>query len=147
MRLDPMLWVQGNPFAEELWAHFGLSGGGFNFHNLWYEMGVDLGYLGILMSLLTVLIVSARAVRWAVRAPSAESFFSRVCNDDRYAVFFGSGNIFPIFLFHRSSSLRQDTTRNADRIKSARPRVALSATLPLPIIILSKDDANNVWWQ
>ncbi len=69
-------WVQGNPYAEQLWAHFQLTGrGGFNFHNLWFDMGIQLGYLGIAISLVTVLIVSARVFRWVVRAPSAESLF------------------------------------------------------------------------
>ena len=83
MQQNPLLgmgygafWVQGNPYAEQLWAHFQLTGrGGFNFHNLWFDMGVQLGYLGIAISLVTVLIVSARVFRWVVRTPSAESLF------------------------------------------------------------------------
>ena len=69
-------WFQGNPYAEEIWREFGLiDRGGFNFHNLWYEQGVQLGYIGIAVALLTLLIVSFRVTRWTVRFPTAESFF------------------------------------------------------------------------
>jgi exopolysaccharide production protein ExoQ len=69
-------WFQGNPYAEEIWQHFGLiDRGGFNFHDLWYEQGVQLGFLGIATALLTLLVVSFRAVRWTLRFPTAESFF------------------------------------------------------------------------
>jgi exopolysaccharide production protein ExoQ len=125
-------WVQGNPYAEELWAHFGLSAGGFHFHNLWYEMGVDLGYPGIVIALLTVLIVSARAVRWVVRAPSAESFFFLAFVMTIGLRSFLEVDIFSHFsLFSLIFIAAGYYARNADRIKSARPRIALSATLPL----------------
>jgi exopolysaccharide production protein ExoQ len=69
-------WFQGNPYAEGVWRHFGLvDRGGFNFHSLWYEQGVQLGYIGITVTLLTLLIVSFRVTRWAVRFPTAEGFF------------------------------------------------------------------------
>jgi exopolysaccharide production protein ExoQ len=125
-------WVQGNPYAEELWAHFGLTAGGFHFHNLWYEMGVDLGYPGIVIALLTVLIVSARAVRWVVRTPSAEGFFFLA-----FVMTIGLRSFLEVDIFSHFSlpSLifiaAGYYARNADRIKSARPRIALSATLPL----------------
>jgi exopolysaccharide production protein ExoQ len=83
IRFNPLLgtgfgafWVQGNPYAEEIWAHFELTGrGGFNFHNQWYDVGVALGYFGLAVAFLTVLVVSVRALRWIIRNPSAESFF------------------------------------------------------------------------
>ena len=69
-------WVQGNPYAEEIWQHFNLiNRGGFSFHNVWYQQGVDLGYLGITAALLTLLIVSFRTARWTVLFPTAESLF------------------------------------------------------------------------
>jgi exopolysaccharide production protein ExoQ len=69
-------WFQGNPYAEEIWQHFGLIiRGGFNFHNLWYEEGVQLGFVGVFITLLSLLIVSFRAASWVVRFPTAESFF------------------------------------------------------------------------
>jgi exopolysaccharide production protein ExoQ len=83
MRESPLLgtgyggfWFQGNPYAEELWSHFGLPGrGGFNFHNLWYEMGVQLGYVGIASAFVTLLVASIRVIRWVLRNPSAEAMF------------------------------------------------------------------------
>jgi exopolysaccharide production protein ExoQ len=125
-------WVHGNPYAEELWAHFGLTGGGFHFHNLWYEMGVDLGYPGIVIALLTLLIVSARAVRWVVRTPSAEGFFFLA-----FVMTIGLRSFLEVDGFSHFSLptiiliAAGYYARNADRIKSARPRIALSATLPL----------------
>jgi exopolysaccharide production protein ExoQ len=69
-------WVQGNPYAEDIWAHFQVIGrGGFNFHNQWYDMGVSLGYVGVGVALLTVLVVNIRVFWWMVRNPSPESFF------------------------------------------------------------------------
>jgi exopolysaccharide production protein ExoQ len=81
--LNPLLgtgygafWVQGNPYAEEIWAHFQVTGrGGFNFHNQWYDIGVALGYFGLAVAFLTVLTVSVRTLRWVIRYPSAESYF------------------------------------------------------------------------
>ena len=69
-------WVQGNPYAEEIWAHFQVTGrSGFNFHNQWYDIGVSLGYVGLFVGLLTVLTVTIRTLRWVVRDPSPESCF------------------------------------------------------------------------
>ena len=127
-------WVQGNPYAEELWAHFGLTGGGsgFHFHNLWYQLGVELGYPGILIALLTVLIVSARTVRWVVRTPSAEGFFFLA-----FVMTVGLRSFLEVDVFYHFSLstiiliAAGYYARNADRIKSGRPRIALSATLPL----------------
>ena len=69
-------WVQGNPYAEEIWAHFQNTGrSGFNFHNQWYDMVIAVGYVGLSVALFIVLIVNIRTVWWIVRNPSAESYF------------------------------------------------------------------------
>jgi exopolysaccharide production protein ExoQ len=83
MRESPLIgtgyggfWFQGNPYAEELWSHFGIGGrGGFNFHNLWYEMGVQLGYVGIASAFVTLLVASIRVIRWVLHHPNAEAMF------------------------------------------------------------------------
>jgi exopolysaccharide production protein ExoQ len=83
IRQNPLLgtgygafWVQGNPYAEEIWAHFQVTGrGGFNFHNQWYDLGVQLGYVGQAVAFLTILTVSVRTFRWIIRNPSPESLF------------------------------------------------------------------------
>jgi exopolysaccharide production protein ExoQ len=68
-------WVQGNPYAEELWARFAPGRSGYHFHNLWYESGVELGYVGLAVVLATVLLTTLQVWRWAVRSPSVESCF------------------------------------------------------------------------
>jgi exopolysaccharide production protein ExoQ len=69
-------WVQGNPYAEEIWRYFDITGrAGFNFHNQWYDIGIQLGYVGLSVALLILLTVSIRTFRWIIRDPSAESFF------------------------------------------------------------------------
>jgi exopolysaccharide production protein ExoQ len=68
-------WVQGNPYAEELWARFAPNRSGYHFHNLWYESGVELGYTGLAIVLATVLLTALQVWRWATRAPSVESCF------------------------------------------------------------------------
>ena len=70
-------WVQGNPYAEEIWAAFQNTGRmGFNFHNQWYDIGVSLGYLGLFAGLVTLLAVAVRTLRWIISNPNPESFFS-----------------------------------------------------------------------
>jgi exopolysaccharide production protein ExoQ len=69
-------WVQGNPYAEEIWAAFQNTGRmGFNFHNQWYDIGVSLGYLGLFAGLVTLLTVSVRTLRWIISNPNPESYF------------------------------------------------------------------------
>jgi exopolysaccharide production protein ExoQ len=81
--LNPLLgtgfqafWVQGNPYAEEIWSHFDIVGrGGFHFHNLWYESKVELGLFGLTVAVLTVATVTLQSIRWVVRLPDAFSCF------------------------------------------------------------------------
>jgi exopolysaccharide production protein ExoQ len=69
-------WIQGNPYAEALWKHFQITGRtGFNFHNLWYEMGVQFGYAGLLLVFFIVSGTTISVLRWALRASSTESCF------------------------------------------------------------------------
>ena len=69
-------WVVGNPYAEEIWREMGFGRPlGIHFHNQWYEITVQLGYVGLALALLTFLIVLIEVARWAVRAPSPESCF------------------------------------------------------------------------
>ena len=68
-------WVEGNPYAEELWARFQPGRSGYNFHNLWYETGVQFGYVGLALVFWIVARTSAMALRWALRTLSVESCF------------------------------------------------------------------------
>lgn len=57
-------WVVGNPPAEELWeASFERSGAGFNFHNMYLNTAVELGYVGLTLFVVTLLWTAARLVR------------------------------------------------------------------------------------
>jgi len=64
-------WRIGNPPAEELWA-FALeeSGAGFNFHNLYLHIAVDLGYIGMGLVILTIFWMAIRLCKALILAPS-----------------------------------------------------------------------------
>ena len=69
-------WVEGNRAAERLWASFYIyNRGGFHFHNLWLEIGVELGVLGILIAALSTLVILFSVVQWVLRDPQPESCF------------------------------------------------------------------------
>jgi exopolysaccharide production protein ExoQ len=69
-------WVEGNREAERFWAYFYIYNHvGFHFHDLWLEMGVELGLIGILIAVVTTLIVFLSVIRWALRDPGPESCF------------------------------------------------------------------------
>jgi exopolysaccharide production protein ExoQ len=68
-------WQQGNPYAEDLWRRFQPGRSGYHFHNLWYQSGVDLGYIGLGLALVTVAITAIEVMRWVVRSPSPASCF------------------------------------------------------------------------
>jgi exopolysaccharide production protein ExoQ len=68
-------WQHGNPYAEDLWSRFQPGRSGIHFHNLWYESGVELGYIGLGLALLTVGITAIEVMRWVVRSPSPASCF------------------------------------------------------------------------
>jgi exopolysaccharide production protein ExoQ len=68
-------WQHGNPYAEDLWRQFQPGRAGYHFHNLWYQSGVDLGYIGLGLAFLTVGITAIEVMRWVVRSPSPASCF------------------------------------------------------------------------
>ena len=68
-------WQHGNPYAEDLWSRFDPSRAGYHFHNLWYQTGVDLGYIGLGLALATVAITAFEVLRWVVRSPIPASCF------------------------------------------------------------------------
>jgi exopolysaccharide production protein ExoQ len=68
-------WQQGNPYAEDLWRRFQPGRAGYNFHNLWYQSAVDLGYIGLSLAILTVAITAIEVMRWVLRSPSPTSCF------------------------------------------------------------------------
>ncbi len=68
-------WVFGNPFAEEIWRRFQPGRSGFNFHNIWYEMGVQFGYVGWALMIWLVLSANFQVIRWVTRAPTMTNCF------------------------------------------------------------------------
>jgi exopolysaccharide production protein ExoQ len=69
-------WVEGNRAAERFWALFGIyTRTGFHFHNLWLEIGVELGVPGILIAALTTFVIFFKVLQWVLRDPRPESCF------------------------------------------------------------------------
>lgn len=69
-------WVEGNPEAIRFWDMFFInSRTGFHFHDLWLEIGVELGLIGIFIAAATVIAVVFNVWRWALRDPGPESCF------------------------------------------------------------------------
>jgi exopolysaccharide production protein ExoQ len=69
-------WVEGNRAAERFWAFFLIyTRTGFHFHNLWLEMGVELGITGIVIAAATTLVVVFNVFWWVLNDPTPESCF------------------------------------------------------------------------
>lgn len=69
-------WVEGNTEAIRFWEMFYIYGhAGFHFHDLWLEIGVELGLIGLFIAALTAIIVVFNVWRWALRDPGPESCF------------------------------------------------------------------------
>jgi exopolysaccharide production protein ExoQ len=69
-------WVEGNADAIRFWEMFYIYGhAGFHFHDLWLEIGVELGLIGIFIAAATAIIVVFSVWRWALRDPRPESCF------------------------------------------------------------------------
>lgn len=63
-------WRQGNVDAEGLWRWAGIaSRQGFNFHNQFIEMRVDLGWVGVTLLALMCGIITAAAMMRQIAAP------------------------------------------------------------------------------
>lgn len=70
-------WRIGNPEAEELWfiSHVA-SGSGFNFHNLYLNIAVDLGYVGLICLSSLLLSIAARLVLTIMATPRPYQYFA-----------------------------------------------------------------------
>lgn len=69
-------WVPSNPYVYAIWREQGLDWRpGLHFHNQWYEITIELGYVGLAFTLIPFLIALFEVARWAIRAPSPESCF------------------------------------------------------------------------
>ena len=69
-------WVEGNSEAIRFWEAFYINSHyGFHFHDLWLEMGVELGVIGILIAAAPTLVVLFSVWRWVLLDPGPESCF------------------------------------------------------------------------
>jgi exopolysaccharide production protein ExoQ len=118
-------WQHGNPYAEDLWSRFQPARAGYHFHNLWYQSGVDLGYIGLGLALLTVAITAIEVMRWVVRSPTATSCFflgyvifiilRSMLEVDLFAQFSLTGAIFlAAFVYARQSRERYEAEKRVE---------------------------------
>jgi exopolysaccharide production protein ExoQ len=70
-------WQLGNPGAEECWAYARVGKYGFNFHNTFLQVAVDVGLTGLALLVATFLAIGIRAVVAILRPrPKPESLFA-----------------------------------------------------------------------
>lgn len=69
-------WIVGHPYAEYLWfiEHID-SGSGFSFHNLYYEVCVELGYPGVIIGAFVIVTAFINVCRWVRYEQTIESVF------------------------------------------------------------------------
>jgi exopolysaccharide production protein ExoQ len=73
-------WIPGNPYAEGIWQSFGITGrSGFNFHNVFVEYRVALGFVGMVSIALLYVYVGAVAIYNFLRRPSVFTIFVFSC--------------------------------------------------------------------
>jgi exopolysaccharide production protein ExoQ len=69
-------WIIGHPQAEYLWKMEHVdSGAGFSFHNVYYEIAIELGWPGVVLGALTIVATMRSVVRWMMADPGFESVF------------------------------------------------------------------------
>lgn len=69
-------WVEGSPLAEQIWADYHImSKSGFNFHNLFLSNGVEVGLIGLLLSLTLLAPALFLSSRWLLRSRSGSAIF------------------------------------------------------------------------
>jgi exopolysaccharide production protein ExoQ len=60
-------WLHGNLLAESIWRYFSIaSRSGFEFHDTYLEVGVELGWIGIVALVVTLGLAFARSFRLAL---------------------------------------------------------------------------------
>lgn len=128
-------WRIGNIDAEGLWRYSGIaSRSGFNFHNSFVEMLVDMGRIGVaLLAMTCVGIVGAAFVR-QVRAPSVTMTFLLTMTVAQLVRSYAETNLFgpftletlllvatAVYAFPRASE-RRTPVRRAPRAQRLAPR-------------------------
>ena len=71
------LFYVGNNIAEDIWAlHHVPSGAGFNFHNMYVDMGVELGLIGLFLYLYLIKLFISRIFDLRTIAFGSSHFFA-----------------------------------------------------------------------
>lgn len=69
-------WVEGNPLAEQIWAEFYIaSKSGFNFHNMFLSNAVDVGLIGVAISLSLMIPAFVLCILWSLKVGGAPALF------------------------------------------------------------------------
>lgn len=69
-------WVEGNPLAEQIWAEFYIaSKSGFNFHNMFLSNAVDVGLIGVAISLSLLIPAFVLCIGWSLKVGGAPALF------------------------------------------------------------------------
>jgi exopolysaccharide production protein ExoQ len=116
-------WVEGNNQAVRFWETFYIKNHyGFHFHDLWLEMGVELGVIGILIAAATTLVVFFSVWRWVLRDPRPDSCFfagfvtfivSRTLGEvELYSQFSMTAMMFMAAYYYADSAQRNSQSRN-----------------------------------
>ncbi|WP_224004161.1 O-antigen ligase family protein [Aureimonas sp. SA4125] len=88
-------WVQGFPPAERIWDYFLIrSRSGFNFHNTYYEISVQLGLIGGILAFATMTFALCLSLFTALRYPSPPQFFIASLMAFMYLKSFGEVGVF-----------------------------------------------------
>jgi exopolysaccharide production protein ExoQ len=89
-------WRIGNPPAEELWAFSSeASGAGFNFHNLYLNTAVELGFAGLICLFALLSAMAVRLFRAIVTRPGPSTYFAATL-----FVFFFSTSVIEVELLY-----------------------------------------------
>ena len=68
-------FIDGNPYAEDMYRRLRIPRFGYSFHNLWYQEGVELGYIGLGLAILMVASTTFEVTRWTIRSANPSNCF------------------------------------------------------------------------
>ena len=94
-------WRQGNIDAEGLWRYAGIaSRSGFNFHNTFIEMRVDMGWVGICLLVATCGIILGQALLRQFTRPSTGLAFLLALTVEELVRSFAETSLFSPFSYY-----------------------------------------------
>jgi exopolysaccharide production protein ExoQ len=128
-------WRHDYPEAEALWRYFKIADRvGFHFHDLYYEVTIELGFMGLAAIVASLAIYAGRTLWLAVRTPGPQAgFLLAICvlllARSGIEVDFGYplgtvSALFPVLLTRRAAA-RTIAAGSAARLPQVRPPMAL----------------------